>query len=65
MKKYVDELIGKTKVDGRKVKDNYWNELLEEISQWLKSEHSKEDEEKLYREAYIERVFMSSDYSDK
>ena len=65
MKKYVDELIEKTKVDGRKVKDNYWNELFEEISQWLKSEHSKEDEKKLYMEAYIERVFMSSDYSDK
>ena len=65
MKRYVDELIDKTKVDGRKVKDNYWNELFEEISQWLKSEHSKEDEKKLYREAYIERVFMSSDYSDK
>ncbi len=65
MKKYVDELIEKTKVGNKGLPDNYWNDLIDEISDWLKSNHSKEDEKKFYKEAMVERVFMASDYSDE
>ena len=64
MKKYVDILIEKTYANGKEVEEDYWNKLFDEIAEWLRSEHSKEDEEKLYKEALIEVVFMCSDYSD-
>lgn len=65
MKKYVDVLIEKTQVNGKDVDNEYYNNLIDEIDIWLKSKPSKEDEEKFYKNAWVEIVFMCSDYSDK
>lgn len=63
-KEYIDILIEKTKVSAKDVDSNYWNELMDEIKKWLKSKPSKKDRDKFYRKAWVERVFMCSDYSD-
>lgn len=62
--KYVDILIKKTLAKGNEVNQEYWNNLAEEIGAWLKSNHSKEDEKKLKQNAFLERVFMCSDFSN-
>ena len=65
MKKHVDILIEKTFVNGQEVEDDYWNNLVKEITEFLNSDASEEDKEKLRQKALLERVYMCSDYSDK
>ena len=65
MKEYVDILIEKTFVNGQEVENNYWNDLVKEITKFLNSNASEKDKEKLRKKALLERVFMCSDYSDK
>lgn len=61
----VDELIKKLKISPSKVQLQYWKDINKEITEWLKTNPSQNDINKLMIKGQVEKLTMLLDDSDK